>query len=339
MDAFDNDTKVYLDYLFQNQSNFLPVPNYAKLAKINSASGSQITIAQSNNWFVANHYAVIIQGGFIHLSRISSVVGLNINLLKAPSFTVIPSIAYIMPCIIAEPIDNDDINFLTASLFESNIEFRSVRGLESVIQPSSPTLFDGRDIFNYAVDWKKSPMLTYKSTIEKNSSDNGVAIYRNMIGYPNLVLGQQITTFSQIEAFNLELLFRRLKGRKGELYASLMNDDMQIKAIGTNTVTVSGLNLYNVYRNSKIHKSICVKTKTGIVYYNKIASISFSGLDSVINVATNWFGAFNVSDIDVCSWLYLCRMASDDITFQWTTSEICDININLQVLENLAAES
>lgn len=334
----DNQDSNPIDYMYSNYNKFIPIPNYAHAIPITSKSGLILTLDYATKWLSVGSKVAVYNGYQLHETTLSATSG-NLATLVADAPFTINSDCFLIPIIVGEPFSENEILHYSVSVSETSLDFNSVRGLEQKPQSSNPTIvLDGREVIPFTTNWKSEPTTTFQNTIQKNSNTNGIGYFRDNFGFASFVLSSSMLSSKPNFTWDLELFFRRNLGRQGEFFTPSNNKAFDIASKTLNTITVTGLNLFNVYANSKVHKAICVKAKDGSFYYNKIISITNVSGNSLITLQNNWLNSFAVSDLEYVSWLYLTRFAADSMTFTWTNFAVCDIDVKLQVLEYLTAE-
>ncbi len=336
LDYEQNPTRVQ-DYLFNAYDNFIPVINWTKGSEITSNITSTLNLKETSKWFVTGRDVVVVSGINKHKTTIASFSGTQLVLSIAPPFTLL-STAMVYPVVIAEPISEVNLDNITAFMSEGEVQFDAVNGLKTPIASNGTIALDGREIYQHFVNWSKNPIMGFENSISKSSFNNGVAYYRDKKKRPIVYLDTQFSSWNTNQAWELELMFRRMRGRQGEFFASTNVSDFIVKSKTSNTFTIQGVDFYNSYYNSKIHKGVAVKDTEGGYAYNKIISITTSAGDSIITFQNSWLTTKSVSQLDCVSWLFLCRFASDNMSFSWTNQNVCDTSVKLQVLEYLTAE-
>lgn len=114
-----------------------------------------------------------------------------------------------------------------------------------------------------------------------------------------------------------------------------LTDNIQI---GDNFIKVVNNDYENLYLNraGRDHLYICTKTKCE-PYARKIVSIYTDQIDetkTVITLDSTFPAGHSVADIESISFMGLHRMASDEITIEWLSDEVANVNSNMKMLSD-----
>lgn len=211
-----------------------------------------------------------------------------------------------------------------------------------IAPPVAPATFNGRELFLKRPNWVQEVSATAQHAVDEIDYDRG-GIYR----YSPFEFGIETRRALYLgrDAAEAQLmldLYMRMRGRQGEFYMPTWEYDIVPKEAvspASAGLRVSGPGLVEGYAESSVHKAIFVMKQDGTLLFRKVLSVSLvtdgGGTDSLITVDSVWGTTFDASNIVMCGWMPVWRLASDDLVIEWVTSTVAQVQLTMQTLEDL----
>lgn len=146
---------------------------------------------------------------------------------------------------------------------------------------------------------------------------------------------------------DLEQFFCRQRGQRGEFLMPTWLNDLPLKETavgGTTFFRVAGSETFDDYAGHPVYKAIAVILSNGDHVYREVTGITVDtapdgSTDSIVTVDKAWSTDITVDDVAMVSWMPVNRFATDQVTFEWLTDGLMQVNLPVQTLEYLAAEN
>lgn len=217
-------------------------------------------------------------------------------------------------------------------------------GSEPVPTPAAaPVTHNGREVFTLRPNWAGEIDESMMWPSEMVDFNRGATASFRPFPFPSMLrranfVGENIAAVQEIED-----LFDRMKGQRGEFYMPTGSPDIVAKqALGGNNIRVDGLQMIEDFADSRIHKAICVRLRDGTQLYRTVTSIHQSLVwpeDALFDLDTPWPYSIPLEDVLWISWMPVYRFASDILTLDWLTAEVAQCELSMRSLEALPAET
>lgn len=210
------------------------------------------------------------------------------------------------------------------------------------VSPSPAVVFNGREVCLARHNWVEGASTTLNWGAEIVDFQRGAIAYTLPFTFPLETARASFLAASVAEAREFEHLFNRMKGQRGEFYLPSGENDLPPKlglTGGSATLRVAGTNTALHYNDSAVYAAICVTLRDGSQIYRSVSGIVIDGVDSVLTVTAPWSASAALDSIARIAWMPVWRFASDTMTMEWVTDSVAQINMTLQMLEDLPAET
>ena len=132
------------------------------------------------------------------------------------------------------------------------------------------------------------------------------------------------------ETAEIEAFFSRMKGRRGEFYMPTGTDD-----IGLLATTAAGSRVLTTTATARDQGAIAIKMSDGRLLFRTVVSVTSSG---VMTVVAPFLSDLRPADVDYVSWMPIFRFASDDVTFEWQTASVAQVQLSMRSLPEAPPE-
>lgn len=212
--------------------------------------------------------------------------------------------------------------------------------------PAATTVLNGREVFLKRHNWAETVDSSHMHDVDVLDYDRGP-----ITRYTALPFGAEqrrclFLNRNADEAAELLDFYRRMLGRQGEFYMPTWEYDFVPKGTAgaaSAALRVAGTDLADSYGSSTVHRAMFVMLNNGTVLVRKVTGVArvsdSEGLDSVISVVGTWGTTISTDTIVMCGWMPVWRLASDTMTVEWLTNSVCQVQLTMLTLEDLAPET
>ncbi len=232
----------------------------------------------------------------------------------------------------------------TDRVAEVSVSFEQTPASEIVLPvPNAPEIFNGREMFLTKFNWGDGVDMTWES--EREVVDYGFGRIGVFTPYPFTSNIRKLTFVGRNYAQAKLLLdfFVRCQGQRGEFYMPTWEQDIIIyRDVPSNSSDLRILNtdFYTTYKDSTVYKAIMIRLRDGTKLFRRVQSVVVAdddiGLDSVITVDTSFVTGFTAADVLMISWMPVWRHATDNLSIEWLTNSVAQLQMSFKVLEDLS---
>lgn len=325
------------------------IADETRLVKTSSiSSGSDLPLESMPNWVQEGQRIVLVDFANERYEQqvIAGTDGDTAIMGSIPSSTY-PSGTYVYGGLKGwlEPNMDHDINWFRFAV--PKLQFKEEPGT-GVLDPAMPIInyYNGREVFLFRPNLWIPVTITDASARETIDYGFGALEGFDIVGFTRRMWSAAYSMRDD----NIDLLrglFDRMKGQQGEFYMPTFQNDLPPKSqanSGTNTLTVEGRLVDQIFSDSTIYKAIAVilnEDPIPTVLYNRVTGIALSGNDSVLTVATNW--TQNITVGTKISWMPVWRFATDIFETEYIRGPQLDVVINTKpsflMLEDLTVST
>jgi len=145
------------------------------------------------------------------------------------------------------------------------------------------------------------------------------------------------------EVEELVQLFYRHRGRHGEFFMPTWEPDFVLRgtaAEGESTLRVQGRHVADAHIDSQTHFALYVQLTDATLLFRHVTGVALvsdeTGTDTVLSVDEPWPFALGVHNVVQMGWLLLQRFASDELTVEWLTDRVANVQLNLHTQDKPA---
>lgn len=198
-------------------------------------------------------------------------------------------------------------------------------------------IFYGRYVLLRKPNYLQQPQLTFSIPFQTVDYERGVTKRFTPVPIISRTLSATYLAVSHADALALLDIFIRAKGRAGEVFIPTWGSDFPpVTAVGASSLRVAGTDFFDTYHGDQAHKTILIRTKDGRLLPREIVSMSNSGGYTTVTCDTAL--GLTLADVDIVSWMFVARFASDALTIDWRTNGVANVVMSFVTLANLAAE-
>lgn len=284
-------------------------------------------------WARTGYPLVVLTGGQSQVRGIQAAHGTTVS-LSAP-VTVAPT-TRIAPGIFGRLTDSSSYERLTNTTGVARFQFQEeptamldpLMPLEHDAQP----YFRGFPVFDFRPNWATPVKETFPQLNDVFDTGFGKV-------FTHLVEAQARWTGAftclgrdRREVKRAQDFFFRRKGRRGAFYSPTWQRDMDLVSppkAGATTVTVKGVDSYELFNGSFVYRNLAFVAREGLVLVGVKSSV-ISGGNTVFTLDAPL--PAQVESTLFASWLLMSRLSSDQFSVVWRTDRVAEFDFNISGL-------
>ncbi|QPC91452.1 hypothetical protein [Mesorhizobium sp. INR15] len=198
-------------------------------------------------------------------------------------------------------------------------------------------LFYGRYVLLRKPNYLQQPQMAFNLGFETVDYKRGITKTFTPVPMISRTLTATYMGVTRADVMTLLDIFIRARGRASEIYVPTFGNDLPpIKSLSGSNIRVAGTDFYDAYHADPAHKAILIRTLDGTLIPHEISGMTTDSGDTLI--ATERPIGATAGQIDIISWMFVARFASDSLTVQWVTNGVANVVLSFVTLANLAAE-
>lgn len=212
--------------------------------------------------------------------------------------------------------------------------------------PIAGTTFNGREVFLKRPNWADRVSVSNEHQVDELDFDRGPITRFTAIPYGSQTRASTYLGRNRTEVYEIESMFRRMRGRQGEFYMPTWENDLPMKGpvlAASGALTVAGPDLAEAFGDSTVMRAMFVQLVDGTVLFRRVASVQAvdidGALDSVVTIFGNWGQNLSAENVVQCGWMPVWRLSSDSLTIEWLTDSVANVKLTMTTLEDLTVES
>ena len=304
-------------------------------------SGSTLTVSAPPDWMAAGKQ-ILVEGSLV---TVTSVSGTTVTFTPAIA-DALPQGTVVRPSLTGLLSGTMTATHPTSRVAEARITLAIDPGSEPA-NTGEPSLYmlAGREVFTLSPNWGETVSQAYDWPVEQVDYGFGrlksyVPIDQGWMAQTATFVGIGRDTVDEIERF-----FNRQQGRRGEFMMPTGMQDISLRdtaIVGTNYLRAVGTDIYDNYHEDSRYRAVALKVTGNRLLLRAITGMYLIsdglGTDTVLEFSADWFENIDPADVLTISWLPVMRFASDELTFEWPTDEVAQVQMAMRSLENLPAE-
>ena len=318
-----------------------------------NSGGASVTVDDAPSWTEQEDRAVVLVTGSgagqqIGL-RVIDNIDLSNNLLtfKDTDGVTWPAGTKIYAGVVANLEDEHSMTRLTNNVMTGSIRFNVLPGTELVEAPPLATEYwQDRELFMFKPNWGSQNDALDRQLTEFVDYNVGRLARFSPVDYASQTWTQGFVGRNADGIRELLDVFKRAKGRQGEFYMPTWEEDVIPKSAllaGSLGLRVNGLDLFNAYNADPTTRAVMVELNDGTRIFRAIDEFTTiddaEGNDTLINLTETWDETYQVSEVAFICWVRCWRFATDDLTAEFLTNSVANLQMSMQSLEDLPAES
>lgn len=194
----------------------------------------------------------------------------------------------------------------------------------------------GEELYLGETNWRTSMPVSIQP--REIRTDNGFGPIRTKPRATFPLITRRFSWMNKTKSTALFLLgfFGRRQGITKPVWIASGTDDFYVSG-HVNAADVSVPVLLSEYAslidNHPARKHVLFIMRDGTRYAREIQSVTNVGAGSVINLVSGLGVAFDPEDVKRVSYLGLYRLGSDEVTFEWLTDEVSEVDVNFVLTE------
>ncbi|TGT90919.1 MULTISPECIES: hypothetical protein [unclassified Mesorhizobium] len=198
-------------------------------------------------------------------------------------------------------------------------------------------LFYGRYVLLRKPNYVQQPQMAFNIAFETVDYGRGITKTYTPVPLISRTLTATYMGVSHADVMTMLDVFVRARGRAAEIYVPTWAQDFPpIKGMSGSNIRFAGTDFYDAYHADPAHQAILIRTTDGSLIPHEISNWQIDSGDTLIATETP-IGA-TAAQIELISWMFVSRFATDSLTIQWVTNGVANIALSFVTLANLAAE-
>lgn len=324
----------------QQQAEWV-LPEITRAAHMTLAAESGDTSVQidaARPWAAVGAWIVLRAPSGLLMRQLTGVAG-GVLSFAAPLPEDIPALAEVCPGLIGRLSQNIRATMPTNSALRATIEFVADPGSNVYEGETTPDhVFNGRELFLRKANWGSVPNVEFQGFLETGDTGRGVLSHFIPVDWNAAKTQLEFVVRGTEDADDLTAFFHRMKGQQGEFYHPSPTKDFDLSigaSLGDLFLDVPGVEVFDLYAASTVHKAVWVKYRDGSWQANVIDEITVAGADSRITVVDPWAQDVNEDNVSRVSWLLVHRLSVDTMQIGWLTRHVARTKLTMQTIEDL----
>lgn len=346
--AHDGDFRQFVRQMSVWQARSTIVPEFSSLVRLSAEApdgASLLEVDGAANWLVPGKLVVLRHQRNWLLRTVLGVSG-NLVSLTTPIDGDWPAATRLYSALsgrLSTQIQTRQHTNMTSVI---DVRFSADPGVEpETIVPPATVLYRGREVMTKKPNWANAPTPEFVSKLETLDYGVGRLDYFIRVLFNDRYQKAEYLSFSRADADEMEAFFRRQMGQAGEFFMPTYTEDLRIKIASpatTSNLRIEGTGTAEDYASDSVYRDLIIFFADGTFLMRHVQSVyqveDDIGADTIIQVDTPWPITVDPANIRQICWLPLCRLASDQLTFQWLTDETTQIAMTIKTLEYRDAE-
>jgi hypothetical protein len=334
------------DLLATAQARTIILPEYPRKARSTEAmpgDGTAMSIDRTPYWLVEDAFVALSYEDRLETRRVDGAAAGVVTFKSAGEGAPWPVGTRLTPALtgkLAQELSTSRNSNAVATV-DVEYEVTPLSGSKAVSGATVP-MFNGRELFLARPNWLREPDLTFKHTVEEVDYGFGPKARYVPIKFGTRAWRATYLGRNADEADVIREQFERMRGQQNEFYMPTWENDivpMSFIAANGNTIRVQGEDFAKAYGGDTVYRAVYVRLRDGTEHFKTVTSIfgvkDPVGNDSVIQTGESFPELIQPEDILMCCWMPVWRHSTDKLTIQWRTDQVCEIELNLQTLEDL----
>ena len=327
-------------YMADNQQGNFWVPDWSRWLSPDAtvATGTdEITVPEVPGWVLPGQQLWLREGGVDLLFEIAAVGPGTIQIVgTVPVDFTTAARAY---CVYEATLDQRVRNrMMTNTVGQASLKFTVKPGTLTESEPAAPLTFNGRELLLEKPDWATNPSVELEGYLQEVDFDIGVTDHYALTAFNRRYaqLGYVFKTNAAAEAFMA--FYRRRRGQRGEFYYPTWEPDIDVSLgalAAATTLDVPGVEFNARFAGSSVYKALIVFLKDGTTITRQITGVALVSGNSQITVNAAWGQDVNSDTVRMVSLLPVWRFATDDVTVEWLTNMVAQVQTTFCTLEDL----
>ena len=324
------------------QSALYALPDWTRktlATTVLAGAGNSLDVASAENWLVAGETVIIASQGRFERYTIDTFVDPTLTFIESNAGSDFPIGSRLYAAVPARLSASEKAKRPIRDVLTHNLTFNIAPTDELYIEPGvAPVIFNGREVLAKAPHRIAPIDHTFITGIEEVDYGFGAKARFKPVDFPSEIYSLTYTSCNVAKATELEDIFVRARGRRGEFYMPTWENDLipnSTAAMGTTTLPIIGDDVADVYGGSSVFKAIAVHFTDNTFEFNTVTNVTPGAGVSTLTVGTAWSRDIDAALIRRISWMPVCRFATDQLTTEWPIDRVGRMRMAVQTLEDL----
>jgi hypothetical protein len=267
--------------------------------------------------------------------------------LRGPVEATVLAGSYVRPVLSGYAASSLQADRQTNRVAVADIRFEVLPLSEATVSAGTPdATFNGREVFLKKPNWANRVTATHAHEVDDLDFGRGPITRFVPIPYGSMTKRGTFLGRNRAGVEALLKLFLRMRGRQGEFYMPTWENDLPLKSpvsAASGAMTVAGPELAEAFGDSTVMRAMFVQLLDGTILLRKVVSVAVvdtgGETDSVVTISGTWGVALSSANVVQAGWMPVWRFASDNLTVEWITNSVANVQMTMQTLEDLTVET
>lgn len=301
-----------------------------------AAGATTISVDTTNRTFVAGGLLVLLSDTrTFEAAQIESVSGSTVTLVRGLQ-SAWPAATRVYPAGLSLINADFTTSRVTDSYTQAQVQFTMDPQTVDPRTPAvaAPQTYLGDELYTLGTDWANG--VSTQVTSDRINVDSNVGIFKpfQKSGWPDVVKPHRWLLKTADEITDMRAWAARRNGRAKPVWMPTGTTDMELlSTIASNGVAFTVSNQeYSTYGGQAERNHIGILLKDGTFFAREIVTAAeIDASTQQFTIDSSLGRTVTPDDVRRVSFLGLFRLASDDVTFQWQTTGVATLDLNLQL--------
>lgn len=325
---------------WQNRAFAVPFWQYrCRLASPSIVGATVLAVPRAAvSGFEAGQIAVVFADPDTYESaEVLSVAADSVTLTRPMSFAW-PARTSIYPAGVCNLRSNVPVRRLTPNVLAGRVDFLAdpVRVSPFIPEMAALDTFNGGEILLRRPDWQGGIDNNSEYPSTTTDFEIGAVSYGITVDTPSPTKACRWHFKSREAAKDFRALLGRRKGRLSPIYIPSWHDDFTLTAAvpgNAASFTCRDYQYFSLVGSDPAKVGVMFRTHSGASYLRMLTNVGKTGNDLLVGISTSLGVTLAIADVKAIHIVSLYRFASDEITVQWITDEVCVVDAAFKLVK------
>lgn len=340
----DRDQMRLLDrFVYTWQDRAIVIPDLLRQARSLAGmpmNGTQIQVTETPEWLVAGASVVLVDGTQQSQRKVLSVAN-DLVTFTIESPTAFSAATRIHPAVVGRMAADIKVDQITDEVVEVQMNVAGLPGIVPDDQGTPVDVFNGREILTVPHNWARSVSGSFLHSVDTVDFDRGRTQTLSPVAFGTRTQQFGFTLGTVQQVAGLTQFFARMKGQRGEFYATSNSNDLILAESlpsGEIQLKIDGTDVYFAYFDDTVHRAITVSADGWpFAYARKIANFVNTGTQTILELEAPLPIDIEPGRVSI-GWLRNSRFAVDQLELRAATDAVAETQLAVRTLEDLTPE-
>ena len=340
----DRDQMRLLDrFVYTWQDRAIVIPDLLRQARTVAGmplNGTQMVVTDTPEWLEAGASVVLLDGNQQSQRKVLSVID-DLVTFTIQSPTAWSAQTRIHPAVVGRMAADIKVDQITTEVAEVQMNVSGLPGIVPDDQGSPVDVFNGREVLTIPHNWVRPVSGSFLHPVDTVDFDRGRTLTLSPVAFGTRTQQFGFTLGTVEQVAGLTQFFARMKGQRGEFYATSNSNDLILAEpveAGGLQLKFAGTEVYFAYFDDTVHRAIQIRADGWpFTYARKIANFVNTGTETILELEAPLPVDIEPGHVEI-SWLRNSRFAVDQLELRAVTDAVAESNVAVRTLEDLTPE-